>query len=139
MKKLAQWSRRQAMRAAAGMLIGVASIASVGAQTEPVSADFGGPRWVATWSVPPMAHGSAKGTGSRSFDNQTVRQIVPITVGGSRVRIKLSNEYGVGALIVGAAHVAVQSAGASTVPGPQIPSVGSRTALNAATARRPTR
>jgi lysophospholipase L1-like esterase len=118
MKKLAEWSRRQAMRAAAGVLIGVAGIVSVSAQTtEPASVDFGGPRWVATWSVPPMAHGSAKGTGSRSFDNQTERQIIPITVGGSRVRIKLSNEYGVGALIVGAAHVAVQSADASTVPG----------------------
>ncbi|GFE90041.1 GDSL-type esterase/lipase family protein [Steroidobacter agaridevorans] len=118
MKKLAEWSRRQAMRAAAGMLIGIASVASVSAQTtEPASADLGGPRWVATWSVPPMAHGSALGAGSRSFDNQTVRQIIPITVGGSRVRIKLSNEYGVGALIVGAAHVAVQSAGASIAPG----------------------
>lgn len=55
--------------------------------------------------------------GSRSFDNQTLRQVIPITVGGSRVRIKLSNEYGVGALIVGAAHVGVQSTGASIVPG----------------------
>lgn len=117
MKKLTEWSRRRVMRAAAGVLISIAGIASVSAQTEPASADFSGPRWVATWSVPPMAHGSALGAGSRSFDNQTVRQIIPISVGGSRVRIKLSNEYGVGALIVGAAHVAVQSTGASTVPG----------------------
>ncbi|WP_129643077.1 GDSL-type esterase/lipase family protein [Peristeroidobacter agariperforans] len=118
MKKVTEWSRRQLMRAAAGVLVGLASIAAVSAQTiEPASADFDGPRWVATWSVPPMAHGSALGAGSRSFDNQTVRQIIPVSVGGSRVRIKLSNEYGVGALIVGAAHVAVQSTGASTVPG----------------------
>lgn len=118
MKKLAQWSRRQVIRAAAGIFVSLASISSVSAQTaEPAGADFGGPRWVATWSVPPMANGSAFGTGSRSFDNQTVRQIIPISVGGSRVRIKLSNEYGVGVLIVGAAHVAVQSTGASIVPG----------------------
>lgn len=118
MKKSAEWSRRYLMRVAAGILVSMAGVTSVCAQTtEPASADLGGPRWVATWSVPPMAHGSALGAGSRSFDNQTVRQIIPITVGGSRVRIKLSNEYGVGALIVGAAHVAVQSTGASTVPG----------------------
>lgn len=117
MKKFAEWSRRQAMRAAAGVLIGFAGIASVDAQIEPASADLGGAHWVATWSVPPMAHGSALGAGSRSFDNQTVRQIIPVTVGGSRVRIKLSNEYGVGALIVGAAHLAVHSSGASTVQG----------------------
>lgn len=118
MKKLAEWSRRQMMRAVAGMLISIASVTSVSAQaTEPASADFGGLRWVATWGIPPMANGSAFGAGSRSFDNQTLRQIIPISVGGSRARIKLSNEYGVGALIVGAAHVAVQSTGASIVPG----------------------
>ncbi|HEY5755574.1 MAG TPA: GDSL-type esterase/lipase family protein [Steroidobacter sp.] len=105
-------------RAAAGILFGIASLTSVSAQTaDPATADFGGPKWVATWGVPPMPNGSAFGAGSRSFDNQTLRQIIPISVGGSRVRIKLSNEYGVGALIVGAAHVAVQSTGASIVTG----------------------
>lgn len=116
------WSRRYLMRAAAGILIGIASFASAKAQTaDPATTDFGGPRWVATWGIPPMANGSAFGAGSRSFDNQTLRQIVPISVGGSRVRIKLSNEYGVGALIVGSAHVAIQSTGASTVPGTDRP------------------
>ena len=77
--------------------------------------EYGGSRWVATWSAPSMPHGSAFGA-SRSFDNQTVRQIVHISAGGSRVRVKLSNEYGVGPLIVGSANVALQSAGASIVP-----------------------
>ncbi len=118
MRKSGWWSRRSLMRAVAGILVGIASLATAKAQTaEPATADFGGPRWVATWGVPPMPHGSTFNPGSRSFDNQTVRQIVPITVGGSRVRIKLSNEYGVGALIVGAAHVALQSTGASIVSG----------------------
>jgi lysophospholipase L1-like esterase len=63
-----------------------------------------------------MAHGSALGSGSRSFDNQTVRQIVTISVGGTRVRVKLSNEYGEAPLIVGSAHVAMHATGASIVP-----------------------
>ena len=54
--------------------------------------------------------------GSRSFENQTIRQIVYISAGGTRVRVKLSNEYGVGALIIGSAHIALQSTGASIVP-----------------------
>jgi lysophospholipase L1-like esterase len=62
-----------------------------------------------------MAHLTAIGE-SRSFENQTVRQIVYISAGGTRVRVKLSNEYGVGALIIGSAHLAVQSTGASIVP-----------------------
>jgi lysophospholipase L1-like esterase len=112
-------SRRYLFAAAASVLMGIAGIATARAQA---SADvseheneYGGSRWVATWSAPPMPHGSAFG-GSRSFDNQTVRQIVYISAGGTRVRIKLSNEYGVGSLIVGSANVALQSEGASIVP-----------------------
>ncbi|WP_116810546.1 SGNH/GDSL hydrolase family protein [Steroidobacter cummioxidans] len=117
MKKSGEWSRRYLIQVAAGICMGLASFASARAQTaDTATADFGGPQWIATWSAPPMPQGSTGGS-SRSFDNQTVRQIIPITVGGSRVRIKLSNEYGVGALIVGAAHVAVQSTGASIVRG----------------------
>ena len=93
------------------VLIGPAFLSTAGAQ----GADFGGPHWVATWSVPPMQDGTAIGA-SRSFENQTVRQIVYISVGGSRLRVKLSNEYGSSALIIGSAHIAVQSSAASIVP-----------------------
>ena len=93
------------------VLIGVTGPSAARAQ----GTDFGNPHWIATWSVPPMADGSAIGA-SRSFENQTVRQIVYISAGGSRMRVKLSNEYGAGALIIGSAHMAVQSTGASIVP-----------------------
>jgi lysophospholipase L1-like esterase len=93
------------------VLIGPAFLSTAGAQ----GADFGGPHWVATWSVPPMQDGTAIGA-SRSFENQTVRQIVYISVGGSRLRVKLSNEYGSSALLIGSAHIAVQSSAASIVP-----------------------
>jgi lysophospholipase L1-like esterase len=62
-----------------------------------------------------MAHGTSAGS-SRSFENQTVRQIVQITAGGTRIRIKLSNEYGVGPLIIGSAHIAFRSTAASIIP-----------------------
>jgi lysophospholipase L1-like esterase len=64
-----------------------------------------------------MAPGSHVFGGSpRAFDNQTVRQVVHISAGGTRVRVKLSNEYGVGSLIVGSANLALQSSGSSIVP-----------------------
>jgi lysophospholipase L1-like esterase len=87
------------------------------ADTNDQSAEFNGgtPRWVATWSAPPMAHGTSAGS-SRSFENQTVRQIVQITAGGTRIRIKVSNEYGVGPLIIGSAHIAFRSTAASIIP-----------------------
>src|SRR6266702_4136310 len=72
MQKQKGISRRYMFMAAASIfvLIGAASLSTARAQ----ETDFGGPRWVATWSAPPMAHGSAIGA-SRSFENQTVRQI----------------------------------------------------------------
>jgi lysophospholipase L1-like esterase len=42
------------------------------------------------------------------FTNQTLRQIVRTSVGGSRLRIVLSNTFGNAPLVVGAAHVALR-------------------------------
>jgi len=51
------------------------------------------------------------------FENQTIREIAHISVGGRRVRVKLSNTFGATPLLIGAAHVAVHDSGASIVPG----------------------
>jgi lysophospholipase L1-like esterase len=115
MYELRRVFRRSALAMFASILIGAAGLSPTNAQAADESADFGAPRWVATWSSPPMAHGSTF-SGSRSFENQTVRQIVQISAGGTRMRVRLSNEYGVGSLIIGSAHVAVQATGASIVP-----------------------
>ncbi len=47
----------------------------------------------------------------------TVRQVVPLSVGGDQVRVQLSNLFGDEPLVVGAATVAVQQRGAAVVPG----------------------
>ena len=41
----------------------------------------------------------------------TLRQIVHVSLGGSRVRIVLSNEFGLDPLTIGAAHVALSAGG----------------------------
>lgn len=114
MKKLVTVWWRSIGIAVAGMLLGAASLSTASAQSaEAVESSL--PRWVATWSAPPVAPGSVIGA-SRSFDNQTVRQIVHITAGGTRVRVKLSNEYGEGTLIIGSANVALQATESSIIP-----------------------
>ncbi len=57
--------------------------------------------WVASWGCAP---GFAIG---QEFADQTLRQFVRLSVGGNRVRIRLSNETGTQPLIIGSAHVAV--------------------------------
>jgi lysophospholipase L1-like esterase len=84
----------------------------------PLPAGFAGngnEHWVGTWSAalhpPDILLASNPG-----FNNQTLRQIVHTSVGGDRVRVKLST-FGAGALVIGAAHIALSDAGAAIVPG----------------------
>ena len=57
--------------------------------------------WIATWGCAP---GFAIG---EEISNQTIRQFARISVGGKRVRIRLSNETGTQPLVIGAAHLAL--------------------------------
>lgn len=51
-----------------------------------------------TFAPPPFVH----------FTNQTLRQIIRASVGGSRVRVVLSNTFGNAPLTIGAAHIALR-------------------------------
>jgi len=79
--------------------------------------------WTGSWGASPLPPSEAAGPfpATPSFENQTIRQIVRLSVGGSRVRLRLTNEYGSQALAVGAARIAIVGAanGASgaVVPG----------------------
>jgi lysophospholipase L1-like esterase len=78
-----------------------------------------GDRWVGTWTASPVApFGESSPANLRDprFENQTVRNVVHTTIGGNKVRIKISNLFGSRPLVVGAAHVAVRDKGASVVP-----------------------
>src|SRR5215468_2231380 len=72
------------------------------------------PRWVATWATAPVSQAPSAAV---NLANQTLRQIVHISVGGDRVRIKVSNAFGTAPLIVGAGHVARRDHDALIVPG----------------------
>ncbi|HVV46511.1 MAG TPA: SGNH/GDSL hydrolase family protein, partial [Bryobacteraceae bacterium] len=51
------------------------------------------------------------------IDNQTVRMIVRSSIGGSRVRVRLSNAVGGASVSLGAAHIALRSKDSAIVPG----------------------
>jgi lysophospholipase L1-like esterase len=73
--------------------------------------------WAGTWSnalhQPDLG---VPGLNNPGFNDQTLRQIVHISVGGARVRVRLST-FGASGLVIGAAHIALSATGASTVPG----------------------
>jgi lysophospholipase L1-like esterase len=73
--------------------------------------------WVGTWAASPQSVDPFTPSTPPSFNGQTIRQIVHTSIGGERVRVRFTNEFGVDALAIGAAHIAVQSAGSSIVVG----------------------
>lgn len=76
--------------------------------------------WVGTWgaSPAPQLAGLAEMTKSKLvFANQTVREIVHISVGGPLLRVRLSNTFGKQAVEIGAAHIAIQQKGPAIAPG----------------------
>src|SRR6266849_11040879 len=76
----------------------------------------GEPRWVGTWGASPQQPVTAFGS-APSFTNQTVREIVRLSVGGERFRVRLTNEFGAQPLLIGAAHVAISAGGAAIKSG----------------------
>ncbi|MGA3026886.1 MAG: SGNH/GDSL hydrolase family protein [Bryobacteraceae bacterium] len=63
--------------------------------------------WVATWAASPEPPDADPNQPILNLQDQTVRQRVRISVGGSRVRICLTNEYGSSPVLVGSVTVAV--------------------------------
>lgn len=73
------------------------------------SAAWGQPGWVASWGASPQPPRGAIGPfpATPEFDNQTIRQVLRISTGGERLRLRLSNEYGAHPLRIGAARVGI--------------------------------
>lgn len=99
------------MKALLGVaLCAVASIASV--------ALAGDAHWVAAWYSPPFPPTAVWGCNQvRTFSHQTVRQVVQLEAAGDRVRVRLTNDLGLGALTFGDVHVALSSPNGVTEPG----------------------
>lgn len=94
------------------------------AQTAP-----GTRHWVAAWTTAPMArpqpaqtqNPTAQSQAGQQYsplnvNNQTVRQIVRMSLGGEEIRVVLTNVFGTAPLDIGAAHVAPRGKGAAIVP-----------------------
>ncbi len=66
--------------------------------------------WIEAWYSPPVAPAPIWGGNQvRTFDHQTVRQVVRLEAGGQEVRIRLTNELGRSALQVSEVRIALTS------------------------------
>ncbi len=106
-----------------------AALFVAGSQPEMSAQDWAKERWVGTWStaevgrpqtppqpataLPPFQVNQCPAAPPPPvtflhFNNQTLRQIVHTSIGGSGVRVVLSNEYGTSPLTIGMAHIALR-------------------------------
>ncbi len=94
----------------AATVLAVAGIAFATAPAARDASDAG--HWVGTWSASPQAAFNPV-----ELKHQSVRQIVHVSIGGTRVRVRLSNAYGADSLQIGEARVGVRSSGSVDRPG----------------------
>ncbi len=77
-------------------------------------------RWVGAWEASPTPGATLFSPGCPSdvgLKNQTVRNIVFLSMGGDAVRVRISNAFGSAPLEVGSASVAVAAFAGAAVPG----------------------
>ncbi len=72
-------------------------------------------RWTGTWGTAPA--GPPPAANLQTFNDQTLRLIVHTSIGGNRVRVRLSNEFGATPLRIGAARIGVRASGSDVAPG----------------------
>ena len=99
-------ARRTLRRGLAATVSALACLAAMPSRAEPA--------WIPSWTASPEARWGAEfalPTGTPPLlDHQTLRQVVRLSLGGRRVRLQLSNEYGREPLVIGAAQVAPAAA-----------------------------
>jgi lysophospholipase L1-like esterase len=71
--------------------------------------------WVGAWTTAPApADGGA-------FANHTLRMNARVSIGGETLRVRLSNAYGTGPLLIGSAYLGLRQSGPALVPGSNRP------------------
>lgn len=105
---------RRAWLAAAALAISHLALPFGAVHAQPGSWDPS-QQWVGTWGTAPAGPPLAAQT--QTFNDQTLRLIVHTSIGGTQVRIRVSNEHGATPLRIGAAHIARRGAGAEIVAG----------------------
>jgi lysophospholipase L1-like esterase len=101
------------MRAALIAVLSVFGLSAASAAPIPRS-------WVAVWGAaptPPNLVATPRLPPSARYSNQTIRQVVRVSAGGAKLRVRFSNEYGTTPLQVGAAEVGLPAADGVIRPG----------------------
>ena len=103
------------------LLLGATAALALASHAGSATAQQARADWIGTWAASPQPVWGADFpvplNMPRNLWNQTLRQVARVSIGGSRVRVVLSNEYGDRPLLIGAAHIANAGQGAAIASG----------------------
>jgi lysophospholipase L1-like esterase len=80
-----------------------AALSANGIALSPAGAQVQANTWISSWTASPQA---PRGVVPASLSNRTIRQTVHLSIGGNKIRLRLSNEFGTKPVLIGAASVA---------------------------------
>lgn len=101
---------RQSILAAALAAVLLGGCAAAGGPTKP------GGQWVASWGTAQMVPGAEHELAPAQWRDATLRQVVRVSLGGERLRVRFSNVFGTEPLVLKGASVALSSGpGRSTI------------------------
>jgi lysophospholipase L1-like esterase len=73
-------------------------------------------RWVGTWAASPQLTEPANMPPEPGLADATLRQVVRVSLGGERLRVRFSNAFGTKPLTILSAHVAASAGGSAVKP-----------------------
>ena len=78
------------------------------------SLSFAQTKWVGTWSTAPQLVETQNNPPPPGLSNNTIRQIMKVSLGGDTIRVRFSNEFSTSPVTINEAHIAV-STGLDTI------------------------
>lgn len=111
-------ARRLLVAALCATLLIAPGAGGLGGQARAGAIPAHGMGWTATWAASPMAPTSLlPNQAVKGFDNQTVRNIIFTSIGGSELRVRLSNAFGRVPVRVARTSVSLPLSGSLVAPG----------------------
>jgi lysophospholipase L1-like esterase len=98
-----------------GLILLALAAAACGGQAGGSNAPAPAETWIGTWAASPQRTEPANLPPAPGLGGSTLRQVVRVSIGGERLRVRLSNAFGNGPLTVAAAHLAPGTAGTSAI------------------------
>ena len=98
-----------------GGIGGAGSVAGAAGNTSVAGAANSG--WVGTWATAQQLTEDANEPPAPGLANNTLRQVFQVSIGGARVRLRFSNEYGNAPLTLTKVHCAVSAGGGAITTG----------------------